>query len=348
MPPMEFRDYLELLTQHGLLTRIEREVDYMLELGRVTRETQSPLLFERVKGYPDWRVFTNGLCNRSLVGIALGLPPGATRSDVARVLRDRVTSGIKPRVVAEGPVMENVQSTGIDLTKLPIPQWHPSDGGRYLGTWHINISQDPENGLRNVGVYRMELLNKRQATVSTSANSDLGIHVAKAEKAGRPLPMAVAIGVSETTMMAAGAGVAGRDEFELAGALQAEPLCLVHGKTIDLDVPASAELVIEGVIKNHERVLDGPYFDYAGKVNTNPNAFLFEATGLMYRNNPIFRGSSIGHAGAEDHQLFAALADVGLIDFHGSTLKRRMQSVLLRQRQFKGFQFVGKLGNPFR
>ena len=345
---MELRNYIDLLSSYGLLMRIEREVDCILELGRLTREYQAPLLFEAVKDYPGWRVFTNGLCSCSLVGIALGLKPGATRGEVARELRVRTASLIRPCLAPDGPVMQNAQSGAIDLTRLPIPQWHPSDAGRYLGTWHINITRDPEDGSRNVGVYRMELLNSRQATVSTSASSHLGLHMAKAEKLGHPLPMAVAIGVSESTMMAAAAGVSGVDEFELAGALQREPLQLVNCKTINLEVPASAELVIEGVIKNHERAQDGPYFDYTGKTNTNCNAYVFEATGLMYRNNPIFRGSSIGQAGAEDHQLFAALADVGLVDFHGKAIKQRVQNSLLRMRQFKGFQFVGRGGNPFR
>ena len=344
---MGMRAYLNLLAKYGLLVRVEHEVDCILELGRVTRECQSPLLFEQIKGFPGWRVFTNGLCSNSLIGIALGLLPGATRGEISRELRARTASLIKPCLVPDGPVMENVQLAAIDLTNLPIPQWHPSDGGRYLGTWHINITRDPENGARNVGVYRMELLNSRQATVSTSANSHLGQHVAKSEKLGRPLPMAVAIGVSETTLMAAAAGISGVDEFELASALQTEPLQLVKCKTIDLEVPAMSELVIEGFIRNGERAQDGPYFDYAGKTTTNGSAFVFEATGMMYRNNPIFRGSSIGQPGAEDHQLFAALADVGLIDFHGNPLKRRMQNLLLRRRNFKAFQFVGGLENPF-
>ena len=345
---MELRGYVDLLSKQGLLLRVAREVDCRLELGKIARECRSPVLFESLKGYPGWRIFTNGLCEGSLIGVALGLPPGTTSNEIAQELRARKSSLIRPCLVTTGPVFENVETAGVDLTRLPIPHWSPLDGGRYLGTWHINITRDPENGSRNVGVYRMELLNSRQASVSTSPNSHLGLHVAKAEKMGRPLPMAVAIGVSETTMMAAAAGVSGVDEFELAGALQGEPLRLVKCKTIELEVPADSEVVIEGFIRTTERVQDGPYLDYAGATNTNPNAFLFEATGLTYRNDPIFRGTSIGQPGAEDHQLFAALSDVGLVDFHGRPTKQRLQNFLLRRRCFEAFQLVGRLGNPSR
>lgn len=345
---MDMRGYVDLLSKQGLLLTVDHEVDCELELGGIARECKSPVLFEKLKGYPGWRIFTNGLREGSLIGLALGLPPGASSKDIAHELKTRKSSLISPSLVATGPVFENVETAGLDLTKLPIPRWNPLDGGRYLGTWHINITKDPTNGSRNVGVYRMELLNPKQATVSTSSNSHLALHVAKAEKLSRPLPMAVAIGVSETTMMAAAASAPGLDEFKLAGGLQTEPLRLAKCKTIDLEVPADSEVVIEGFLKTSERVQDGPYFDYAGTTNTNPSAFLFEATGLMYRNDPIFRGTSIGLPGAEDHQLFAALADVGLVDFHGRSAKQRLQNFLLRRRCFKAFQLIGRLENPLR
>jgi UbiD family decarboxylase len=113
---------------------------------------------------------------------------------------------------------------------------------------------------------------------------------------------------------------------------------------VDLQVPARSEIVIEGLIQPRVRVQDGPYFDYTGKPNTNPNAFLFEATRLMFRNNPIFRGTAIGLPGAEDHQLFAFLAELGLVDFHGSRVKQAIQQLLLKRRFFRAFQLAGKMG----
>jgi 4-hydroxy-3-polyprenylbenzoate decarboxylase len=215
-----------------------------------------------------------------------------------------------------------------------------------LGTWHINVTNDSETQQRNVGVYRMQLLDAKRATVSTSPQSHLGMQVAKAEQSGTVLPMAVAIGVPETTVMAAAASFNGADEYALAGALQQEPLKLVKCSTVDLEVPACSEIVVEGFIQPGERAQDGPYLDYAGVPNTNSCAFVFEATALSYRDNPVFRGTSIGQPGAEDHQLFAALADVGLLDFHGRRIKQKVQNFLLRRRSFQTFQLVGRLSNP--
>jgi 2,5-furandicarboxylate decarboxylase 1 len=253
-------------------------------------------------------------------------------------------------------VLENiVEESEIDLLKLPVPHWNKSDAGRYIGTWHVNISRDPENEAYNLGVYRMQVLGARQATISTSSKSHLGIQFAKAEALGKPLETAVAIGVSEAVIMAAGAGYpGGKDEYELAGALQQKSVSLVRCQSINLEAPADAEILIEGHIKPGVRVVDGPYFDYAGKATVNPEAFLFEATRMMFRSRPIFRGAVVGHPGAEDLKLFSVLCEVGLFDFHGSRLRRALQIFLLREGLFGSFQLAGRIGpgmlrvGPFR
>ncbi len=248
-------------------------------------------------------------------------------------------------MVAGGPVLENIlQKSDIDFLEFPVPQWSREESGRYLGTWHINVTRDPESRVRNIGVYRMQVLNCNQATVSTSPRSHLSRHLAQAERQGRPLQMAVAIGVAEPLVMAAGASCPyGLDEYELAGSLSGEAVQLIKCRTVDLEVPANSEIVIEGFIHPNRRVKDGPYFDYAGKPNTNPAAYLFEATSLMFRNTPIFRGAAIGHAGAEDLQLFTLLSELGLLDFHGSRLRHAVQKNLIKLRLFRAFQFAGRI-----
>ena len=344
------RRFIQVLDDAGLLVRVREEIDWRFEIGRMTRESRTPLLFENVKGYPDQRVFTNGLCDATSIGLALGLEPRTTRETLITGARRRVFRPVKPTLVEKGPVLQNiVGATDVNLLKLPVPQWSNHDGGRYIGTWHINVTKDPETGSRNVGVYRMQLLGPRQATVSASPKSHLSQHFAKAEKEGQPLQMAVAIGVSEAVVIAAAAAYPeGMDEYDLAGGLQKEAVQLIPCQTVNLEVPAHSEIVIEGSIQPGARVQDGPYFDYTGKPNTNPNAFLFEATQLMFRSNPIFRGTSIGVPGAEDHQLFAFLAELNLVDFHGSRVKQRVQHLLLKQRLFRAFQFVGKMGTLVR
>lgn len=346
----DLRQFIHNLEQARRLVRIKEAADWKFEIGRITRERREPLLFENIKGYPGQRIFTNGLSDVSSIALALGVEPGTSRKTLISIAKKRAAEPIKPRQVEFGPVLANiVAASDVDLLKLPVPQWSDRDGGRYLGTWHINVTKDPEEGIRNVGVYRMQMLGPRQATVSASPRSHLSQHFAKAEAAGRSLPMAVAIGVSEPVMMAAAAAFpAGLDEYELAGALQGEAVELISCRTVDLEVPAFSEIIIEGFIHPNVRVKDGPYFDYTGKPNTNPNAFLFEAVGLIFRNNPIFRGTSIGLPGAEDHQLFAFLAELGLVDFHGSRLKHAIQQPLLRRHLFRTFQMAGKIGSVVR
>lgn len=344
---MDLRAFIELLSTQGHLKRVEQEVDWRFEIGSITRAHRVPLLFENIKGYPGRRVFTNGLSSVVLIALALGFDHGQGLKTIIKEAKARLQNPLPPTTAETGPVLQNVvQAQDIDFLAFPIPQWSPQDVGRYLGTWHINVTKDPETGIRNVGVYRMQVLGPKHATVSTSPTSDLGRHVAKAEKAGQALHMAVAIGVGEAVLIAASAACPyGYDEYRFAGGLETKPLQLLKCQTVDLEVPADAEIAIEGLIKPGERVRDGPYLDYAGKTNTNPNAFLFEATRLMFRNNPIFRGTSVGMAGAEDHQVFSLLAHLNLVDFHGRRSRQRVQNPLLRKRLFRAFQFAGRLGS---
>jgi len=190
----DLRHFIQVLEDARRLSRVRQEIDWRFDLGRMTRESRTALLFENIKGYPDQRVFTNGLLDTCSIALALGLDPATTWKTLIKEAKKRVDAPLKPMPVKTGPVLENVvPASDINLLKLPVPQWSNFDGGRYIGTWHINVSKDPETGSRNVGVYRMQLLGPKQATVSASPRSHLSQQVAKAEKGGQPLPMAVAI-----------------------------------------------------------------------------------------------------------------------------------------------------------
>jgi UbiD family decarboxylase len=342
---MDLRTFISLLSQHGLLKRIQQPVDWKYELGQMTRDSTAPLLFENINGYPGQRVFTNGLSSISAIALALGLDPGMRRLEVVCEGARRIANTIEPVMVDTAPVLENVvEGAEIDFLSLPVPQWSQQDGGRYLGTWHVNITRDPKTRSGNLGIYRMQVLGPRHATLSASPRSHLARHFAAAERQDRPLDMAVAIGVGESLMMAAAAAYpSGRDEYDLAGGLQCEPVKLIRCATVDLEAPADAELVIEGRLIPGKRVKDGPYFDYTGTPNTNPDAFLFEATRMLYRDDLIFRGAAIGVPGAEDLQLFSFLSELKLFDFHGSRMRHRLQDQLIKHGCFRGFQWAGRL-----
>lgn len=346
--PLSLRTFIDLLSQRGELKRISQPVDWKLELGEITRSHRQPLLFENIRDYPGRRVFTNGLSNFSSLALALGLQPEEGRKRAVEEVRRRIETPVKPAMADGGPVMENViEGPDINLFDFPVPQWSRHDAGRYIGTWHANVTRDPETGSRNVGVYRMQLLGPNQTTVSTTSRSHLGRHFAKAERMGRPLDMAVVIGAPEPVVMAAGSGYpAGSDEYDLAGSLCGGSVPLVRCRTLDLEVPAESEIVIEGTIRPGERVHDGPYLDYAGTPTENPGAYLFDVKCVMFRNHPIFRGAAVGHPAAEDQQLFALLAEFGLFDFHNSRPRHEIESRLIRGRLFRAFQLIGRVSVP--
>ena len=241
------RHFIQRLSDNGRLVRVKKPTEWRFEIGRMTRQSRSPLLFENIKEYPGQQVFTNGLSDIDSIALALGLERGHSRKSLLAEARHRMASLVKPKIVPTGPVLENIVSgSELNLLQLPVPHWSYKDRGRYLGTWHINVTKDPETGSRNVGVYRMQMLGPTQATVSASPGSHLARQFAKAEKEGRPLPMAVAIGVSEAVVIAAAAAYPdGMDEYDLAGALQQAPVPLISCQTAPLEIPANSEIVID-------------------------------------------------------------------------------------------------------
>jgi UbiD family decarboxylase len=118
--------------------------------------------------------------------------------------------------------------------------------------------------------------------------------------------------------------------------------------TLPLLVPADSEIVLEGKLMPHVRVPDGPFMDYAGVPNVNKQALLFEVQRVAWRENAVFRGTSVGLPGAEDHVLFSVLARCGLADFHGSRLRKVLQNALLRRGWFELLQASGRCGHAIR
>lgn len=344
------REFIKDLDEQGYLRHVQKQVNWNCELGAIALESRTPLLFENIVDYPGRTLFANGLSNYPSIGLLLGIEEkNVGLADLDERVRSSFANPIGPIVKEDPPILENRFTQGIDLKALPVPRWSEVDAGRYIGTWHLNISRDPENGTRNIGVYRMQIVSPNQATVSVSPRGHLARQVAKAEKINNPLPMAVAIGVDERLIIAAAAAPSyGIDEFALAGGLVGRPIELARCMTQPLEVPIDAEIIIEGFVKPRVRVQDGPFLDYAGIPSTNPGAYLFEATALQYRDHYIFRGTAVGRPAAEDHQLYSILAQLGVVDFHGSKIRRFVQSFLFRRRAFRALQFTGKIGKVVR
>jgi UbiD family decarboxylase len=345
MPATGLRGFIELLDSKGLLERVTKNVSWKYEIGDIVRDRRTPVLFETIDGYPGARLFSNGLVCTPSLALAVGLDKRAGPREISRHVLKAFTNPLPPVRSRQAPVKENVVTgTDVDLETLPLPWWNRADGSRYVATWHLNVSNNPETGERNIGVYRMMLVSRTSATISFSPRSHLAVHVRKAAELGRPLEMAVAIGVDERLMVpAAAAPPYGVDEYGLAGGLLDRPVELTPCTTIATEVPADAEIVLEGVIDPVGAVTDGPYMDYAGVPNTNTHGRLFRVSAIMFRTNPIFRGTTVGRPGAEDHRLYSLLSRIGYTDFHGSRLRHRAQTLLLRHERYRLFQMMGRV-----
>jgi len=207
-------------------------------------------------------------------------------------------------MVETGPVKENILTgDDIDLYKIPVPYWNPLDGGRYIGTYHGCVTKDPKTGIQNVGAYRMELLDKKSIVIGFLPFTDIGKHFAQHVKMGKDLPMAMVIGADETVNIVAGMKVnSSISEFDVASSLRGESIELVKCETVDLEVPANAEIVIEGYIRIDKTAIEGPFGEYpgyhGGGLRVKP---VFEVTAICHRNDPILRGLVLGKPPTEHH-----------------------------------------------
>jgi UbiD family decarboxylase len=171
------------------------------------------------------------------------------------------------------------------------------DGGRFIGTLGCVVTRDPETGIRNVAVYREQIQGKNKIGVNCEQHG--GIHLRKNRDRNQPTPVATCIGVPPAVLLASAAKVPyGVDEFDVAGGIAGQPIPLVKCQTVDLEVPADSEIVLEGYIPpdSAEWEMEGPFGEFHGHFNDmgprkRPTAVL---TAITYRNNPILQGCSPG------------------------------------------------------
>ncbi len=241
--------------------------------------------FTNVRGATGSLVY-NLLGTREAVALALGCEPLQIRRRFAEALEQRIT----PIRVEEAPVQEIVErGDAADLRRLPLVTHSGKDAGPYV-TAGMVIVEAPESGRRNVSVNRMMLVGAREAGIRMMPPQQLGVIQAKAEAAGGDLPAAVAIGSHPVDMIAAATSLpAGEDELALAGGLRGEPLRLVRGVTVDLDVPADAEIVIEGYVPAGVREPEGPFGDFLQFYVPEMDNHRFRVTAITHRLQPIYQ-----------------------------------------------------------
>lgn len=274
---MDIREFIAWAAQTGNLAEIERAVDPHLEMARVMYALAGrPALFHTLTGFPGWRAVSGVCARREHLAAALG----CAAPDLIHRLADALAHPSPPPLLDSAPCQEIIERD-VDLTRLPIPRYHPADGGRYV-TAGVAVIQDPNLG-RNVSFHRLMALDERHFAARLVEGR--GTHAALAKTSG-DLPVAIAIGCPIQALLAAATSPApGVDELGIAHALAPTPLA--RCQSVDLEVPAEAELVLEGRI-THTLVDEGPFPDLTGTLDIVRRQPVIEIERITHRREPIF------------------------------------------------------------
>lgn len=309
MPFDDLRVFLRKLDEEGELVRVEQEVDWNEEAGAIVRRTNElglqAVLFDHVKDYPGWRLAGALMSAIRRVSIAMDMPANTHPRALVAEFDRRTREPIKPVRAQTGPCKENILlGDEVDLFRLPAPMIHAEDGGRYLCSWHAEITKDPDSDWVNWGMYRGMILEKNKLGLLIQPNQHIGlIYYQKYEARNRPMDIAIAIGMDPMSSFVASTFFPAMvSEADMAGALRGRPVELVQCETVDLEVPATAEIVLEGKVSPHERREEGPFGEYTGyRAADRALRPVMEVTAITYRNNPILTMSCEGVPVTETH-----------------------------------------------
>jgi UbiD family decarboxylase len=316
MAYIDLREWTEKLEEEHELARVKEKVDWNLELAGVVQEDfdrQGPaLLFENIKDYENTfckKLFTASLSTYPRIALMMGLPKDTPPREIIKIYMERIKKPKKPVMVENGPVKENIlMGEKVDLLQIPAPKWHHRDGGRYIGTCDGVVTKDPESGWVNIGLYRRQLHDKNHTGLVVVHGAHIWRHWRAYKKLGRKtMPVAVVNGWDPVLpMVACSSQPPEVCEYDIMGALRQEPVELVKCETVDLEVPANAEIVYEGEVGlDYETFkMEGEFGEYAGYYGRLPSPKpVFTVNCITYRNDPIFQGTLEGVPTNEDHMM---------------------------------------------
>jgi 2,5-furandicarboxylate decarboxylase 1 len=304
MNDQSMRGFLAALEASGDLHRVTRAVDARFEIASVLvlREHGPAQLFERV-GSQAMPVVGNLLNSRARFARALGV----ARNDLRGFCLTALRNPLPPMMTEQGPVQDVVHRADIDLAQLlPVPTWFEREAGPYI-TAGVIIAKDPETGRRNVSIARLRLEGGARLMAGIARNHHLYLMAEKAQALGRPLEIAVAIGNHAAVLLASQMYVdLGDDEFAIAGGLLREPIRLLKCKTVDLEVPAEAEIVLEGVLRPEELIEEGLVSEFPGFYVSYGPGIAVDITCVTQRADAIYQAVLPGFA--PEHCLLGAAA----------------------------------------
>ena len=332
----DLRDFIEHLEKQGELKRVTAEVDPHLEIteisDRVLRAGGPALLFENVKG-SDMPVLTNLFGTPRRVAMGMGQNDVSALREIGKLLAwlraPEPPTGIKdawsklpllkkvmsmgPKQVRRAPCQEVVlEGDDVDLDRLPIQHCWPEDVAPLI-TWPLVITKGPHRKRQNLGIYRQQKLSKNKLIMRWLSHRGGAIDFQEWQKArpGEPFPLAVALGADPATILGAVTPVPDSlSEYAFAGLLRDSRTELVRCKHADLQVPASAEIVLEGVIYPDELAEEGPFGDHTGYYNEVDRFPVFTITRITHRRNPIYHSTYTGRPPDEPAVLGVALNEV--------------------------------------
>ena len=314
--------FVRALDERGELVRIRTEVDAHLEASaiadRVMKAGGPALLFERVKG-SAFPVLINAFGSKRRMALALGVDD---LEDHARAIEELVhtrapanarelaklaqklpeLAHVPPRRVKTGPCQEIVQTgDDVDLDALPILTSWPEDGGPFITLPNV-ITRDPETGARNIGMYRMQRIDRRTTAMHWQIHKTGARHFRRAKELGKRLEVAVALGGDPALTYAATAPLPdGIDEWLFAGFLRGKSVRTVTCKSVDLEVPADADFVLEGYVDPAEALCDeGPFGDHTGYYTPVDRFPRFHVTAITRRRDAVYPATLVGPPPMED------------------------------------------------
>lgn len=322
MPFDDLREFIGALEKHSELKRVRTEVDAELEISeitdRVSKKVGPALLFENVRGH-SMPVLINAFGSRERMKIALGVNDYTDIADRITELTDvkspqGLIDKIKmvprladlgkmfPKVVKDGPCKERVLKPGqFSLFDFPIIKCWPEDGGRFI-TLPLVFTKNPETGKRNCGMYRMQVYNETTTGMHWQVHKVGAQHLRTLKRAGGGrLEVAVAIGGDPVTTFAAILPLPDDlDEMMLAGFIRGKPVEMVRCETVDVEVPANAEIVLEGYVDTDEQRTEGPFGDHTGYYTLEDEFPVFHVTCVTHRKKPIYQTTIVGKPPMED------------------------------------------------
>lgn len=279
----DLRGFLHRLEANGELLRIRREVD-VRHISALVAQASQALLLEKVRGF-DFPVVSGVVGARRRLALALG----CSEAELGKRFAEACENPIPPVIVETAPVKDVVlQGQEVDLTSFPLPLLHEKDGGPYI-SGGVVYSRDPGYGL-NAGMYRLMFRTRNETGIDLVSPSDMRVYYERALREGRPLEVAIAIGVHPLHMLAAAfKAPIGTSECDIAGGLHGEPILLVRCETVDLLVPADAEIVLEGEILPIGWTVDegrfGEFNHIQGDLKWNP---IVRIKAITHRKDALF------------------------------------------------------------